>query len=773
MEANTQQERARQLEQQAREYLMQSNDPIFTQYLQQLLPRIQKQPQYVEQLQAELDKSVEFWHRRQQINAVREGRSVPEDVRPQMTPPVTATQTVIAAQTVTAAQSGGEGASEIPQMPDSAVVSAEVASQRSASFSASPVQNESAAATSPVQNETVTPPIQNRTASIPVQNGNTPPAPARKKPSTEYVLATVALSVVGGIFILTALVLLGMYFMNGWVKGIALYAISLAVVALAELLIRRKQPKLAQIFSAIGVAALYLVTMINTLSLHIFGILPAAIIITLITVGTILLSRKRDSLIHRLLGIAACWLCAYPLTMSSGFGDVEILFILALILVMNLLCLCVPVRRGHTATHITQLVSVTIMLPVVNYWLLHTQKVLSLPLIVAYGAFFLIGDLVLILQTNYVQKESESGHAVNNSGLSLLYILFAFVAGLTVENGLNTLWDYGQNAINIDIYVVTGIALVVTIAAILGMRNAQGKWMPCWLFGLVAFCAVSLEENELLSLTLVTALLILVKVLNRFAKKELNGLDIALTTAYCILLLANEGEIPSAYVLLAGTVISMFLVYGWTTMQEILLTFSLAAYAAWNLMPMLKLPAFSGILFVSILLFNNVKWMRGESIRLFNVFVMVGQIGTLICLANPVYRNSYITYLCVFVFVLAYLVLTLQERYYKEFKHKNLIIVLFLTYMALIFKTNIPVINSILIMLIALVSVTLGFVKKDKPARIYGLVISLVTCGKIALYDYWGAPVLQKTILFFVVGVIALAIAGVYIVLEKKCNEQN
>ena len=61
MEQNTQQDRAKLLEQQAREYLMRSNDPIFTQYVQQLIPRIQKQPQYVEQLQAELDKSVEYW----------------------------------------------------------------------------------------------------------------------------------------------------------------------------------------------------------------------------------------------------------------------------------------------------------------------------------------------------------------------------------------------------------------------------------------------------------------------------------------------------------------------------------------------------------------------------------------------------------------------------------------------------------------------------------------------------------------------------------------
>ena len=56
METNTQQERAKSLEQQAREYLLQSDDPIFTQYLQQLLPRIQRQPEYTEQLQAELDK---------------------------------------------------------------------------------------------------------------------------------------------------------------------------------------------------------------------------------------------------------------------------------------------------------------------------------------------------------------------------------------------------------------------------------------------------------------------------------------------------------------------------------------------------------------------------------------------------------------------------------------------------------------------------------------------------------------------------------------------
>ena len=92
MEQNTQQDRAKLLEQQAREYLMRSNDPIFTQYVQQLIPRIQKQPQYVEQLQAELDKSVEYWHQRQQLNAARAENAaagqVQESVQPSTQEPM-------------------------------------------------------------------------------------------------------------------------------------------------------------------------------------------------------------------------------------------------------------------------------------------------------------------------------------------------------------------------------------------------------------------------------------------------------------------------------------------------------------------------------------------------------------------------------------------------------------------------------------------------------------------------------------------------------------
>lgn len=394
--------------------------------------------------------------------------------------------------------------------------------------------------------------------------------------------------------------------------------------------------------------------------------------------------------------------------------------------------------------------------------------------VAAYSVFFLIAHLILVAQTRYAQIEKQAGHVVKSGGLIAVYIAFILVSGIMTGAGMDDYWRAAETDGYIGIFALTGIAFVITILTVIALRKVEKgwqKWLPCYFFSFVTFCGFSVIENDWGIVICATVLLIAVKILSRLAKGRLAALDAILTTVYCILLLMNGKEIPYAYVLLAGTILSMFLVHEWSTYQEIVLTFSLAFFALSHLMPMIKLPAFSGILFVSILLFNNVNCMRGKGILVFNVFVLIGQIGALIGLADPVYRNSYITYLCMFVFVLAYLVLTLQEKYYKNFKHRELILVIFLTYMALIVKTNIPVINSILIMLIALVSVTAGFVKKDKPVRIYGLVLSLCTCGKIALYDYWGAPILQKTILFFVVGVIALVIAGIYIILEKKCNE--
>ena len=330
--------------------------------------------------------------------------------------------------------------------------------------------------------------------------------------------------------------------------------------------------------------------------------------------------------------------------------------------------------------------------------------------------------------------------------------------------GMDDYWRAEETDGYIGIFALTGIAFVITILTVIALRKAEKgwqKWLPCYFFSFVTFCGFSVIENDWGIVICATVLLIAVKVLSRLAKGGLAALDAILTTVYCILLLMNGKEIPYAYVLLAGTILSMFLVHEWSTYQEIVLTFSLAFFALSHLMPMIKLPAFSGILFVSILLFNNVNCMRDKGILVFNVSGLIGQIGALIALANPIYRNSYITYLCMFVFVLAYLVLTLQEKYYKNFKHRELILVIFLTYMALIVKTNIPVINSILIMLIALGThiIRLEQVKEAAEFLIEIMPVMFIPAG-VGLLTAWGIlkPVCVPIILITVITTVVVMI---------------
>ncbi|MDE7114505.1 MAG: DUF3450 domain-containing protein, partial [Acetatifactor sp.] len=83
-------------------------------------------------------------------------------------------------------------------------------------------------------------------------------APARPKRSAEFIIGVAVLSVVGGVFILTAMVLLGMYFMEGLMKGLMLYAACIAVMVLAEAVLYRRWPGLGMTLSAIGMGGLYI-----------------------------------------------------------------------------------------------------------------------------------------------------------------------------------------------------------------------------------------------------------------------------------------------------------------------------------------------------------------------------------------------------------------------------------------------------------------------------------------------------------------------------------
>ena len=89
----------------------------------------------------------------------------------------------------------------------------------------------------------------------------------KRNPNVEYAVATAVLGIVGSAFILTAMVLLGMYFLEGYLKGALLFFVSFAVMAMSELLLYKKFPRLGMLFSAIGMAGLYISTLVNYIAL--------------------------------------------------------------------------------------------------------------------------------------------------------------------------------------------------------------------------------------------------------------------------------------------------------------------------------------------------------------------------------------------------------------------------------------------------------------------------------------------------------------------------
>ena len=174
------------------------------------------------------------------------------------------------------------------------------------------------------------------------------------------------------------------------------------------------------------------------------------------------------------------------------------------------------------------------------------------------------------------------------------------------------------------------------------------------------------------------------------------------------------------------------------------------------------------VLFIGMLLYNNVKRWHGKGIEAFNALALSGQVVCYLLLINPVYRNEYLTYLCMLIFGITTIVVCFNKQYHLDFKGKPLVLAVFLTYMGIVVRTGYPIVNSILLMVIALGCVGAGFIIKRKSVRIYGLVLSLMVCGKLVLYDFMGVNALQKTILFFAVGILALVIAGIYMVLERN-----
>lgn len=592
-------------------------------------------------------------------------------------------------------------------------------------------------------------------------NAWNPPAPQPvKKNAGEYAVGAILLSIFGGAFILAALVMLGVNYMNGFAMGMSLYGAGFLVVLVSEVFVYKRWKRLGSTLSAIGIGSLYLATVINYLALH---NLPAwaSMLITLgIMLFVIFLSRKRESAMYRIFGLVACYLCFMPI--QAGITSGMFLAVAGMIFLVNGMCILLPVKKQGMAVGIVHMLANTIFAQIF-IWRAYWCGVTEIPCMVFLLSSLAIVQLLFALLIKSQKNKDTAGIQAAYCISSVLYLFMLYIEASRYGTTEFSLW-----------FAALGILLGICLTAFLMLRRNKEKWYIFTFFNLSVLIVAPLFGVPV-SPVFYFALLLLVKAASVRKEEFLLKLNDGVLSAFvCIQALSfahgaeSSSEMLCMGLMLLGVLLCIPFIRYWQTYFALLITYTVAGAAAFTVLPMLRLPVFTGILFGGLLLFNSVRRLQGKYMSIFNAFVLSGQIICFLMLAWPTYRNAYIIYLFMLVFGLATIVLAFQEKYHMNFSFKGMITAVFLTYMAFIVKTEFPVINSILMMLVALVSVAAGFAEEKKNIRIYGLVLSILVCGKMVLYDFVGAPTLQKMLLFFAVGVIALLISGIYIVLEKK-----
>ncbi|MCD7837087.1 MAG: hypothetical protein LUG83_10710 [Lachnospiraceae bacterium] len=544
----------------------------------------------------------------------------------------------------------------------------------------------------------------------------------RRLPDTEFVVGASILGIIGGMFILVSLVMLGMNYMNGFIKEMCLYALCAAALSGAALV-------------------------------------P-------------FFSHRRSSPMYKLLGILAGYVCF--MLLEGKMGEGEFLVASAILIILNLIYAIVQVKSSQAVTDALHIVLTAIFS---LYYAFRAKygfvgaEVTMIYLVCSGIVIHFI--LILRIKNQRVEADELAGRSLaygGNAGIITAYAISAFFNAIAVNIVLTEL-DASYRPVTL-----AGLCIVAAVAfAVMTVMRLPEK---CHIYCYISFMAFTIYFSELLNISYISdkrgmeaaACLVILMVLSKlFAFRgniNIRICDAALTFFTCLFLCIAAP--PASYILLAGVFLGIICISRWKTYNEIVLTAALIIYASENMPSIIRLPSIVGILLAGMILFNNFKRMHDQYIVIYNALAIGTQAACFLLLLNPVYRNAYITYLCMLVFGTATIVLILQEKYNMHFKMKNLVLAVFLSYMGALFKSGVPVLNSIILMVLALACVGAGFVNRQKFLRIYGLVLALIICFKLALFDFADAFTLQKIILFFAAGVIALIIAGIYIILDKK-----
>ena len=554
--------------------------------------------------------------------------------------------------------------------------------------------------------------------------------PELKTKSVEFKIGIHVFSLIGALFILAAFVTFGFYFLKGAFQGICIYMAAFALVLFSELFLRRKMQKFAGVITGIGIGCLYAANIVNYLVLHLVNGIIAVLLTLLIAAATIWLSRKRDSVVIRLIGLIGCYVCLYPI---HGFETELSFFVLTVILfIVNVAGVLFPNQSRAAAilaVHAALNVIFTGALLIIA-GLDHVQA--------TYLAALLLSSFIFMEIMAFVNRKREKDNEIFiitciGSGL-LLFMMFL----------LETIT--GEQLVGLIMAAVT--AAVSMLFFLLWEKEDEIKWAQVY-FAAGLFLLIGAFSDQPVEQTITVGVIFLIaRIGNR--QRQLTALEAIAAVAVGLTGIGLSGSVY-AYILAALLVLLSFRINKLYVFHEIVTTASV-------------------LVMLLFLLFHHLQGLRDKKQEVYNI-VSLCFIG-IFCLL-PLFEGHLWTRIAIMAAGTLAAFLLLRKRYGLYWKGNILLWAVFFSLYSITGNFGSPVVSSILIMAAAFFLVGIGFRHKEKMERITGLVLAALVCLKLVLYDFREAELLYRMIVFLIVGVMALGISFLYMFLEKKMAQKK
>lgn len=574
-------------------------------------------------------------------------------------------------------------------------------------------------------------------------------AKKKRRFELEYKIGTGLLSVIGAVFVMVALIYFGKYFLSDIYQGVLLFACGALVVALSELILERRLSVLAHIITGVGFGVLYFATIFSYTKLNMYNIYIAFIVVFVIAVLNVFFAKGRKSQVMEV--ICSLGSASSVFVFSDTIKAEDFLIVSAVILIVNLLLFIAPYKEGYTPSKIIRLIVVA---STALYFMRPFSKNLIDPVYLSGYAVLSI----LVMMVAYILNIREM--AVKATSLSFIGIVIA----------QRLIHVFTRLSLDLDNFVFMGGLFAVCFISFLVLLKHKEKWSAYSIFMLSATLFFWFCDNIDVAILAILVILVISKI--TLAIKELNPVDAIITFA-CLFYALIKDSNPLSYAILGVGIIGAIMCTNLKLYHEYLLLVVCTIFALDVAEGFYLVPVVMAVVFILLLLFNLIPTMQVQGTKGYNVVSLI--IEGLLVLYAPIQGlegwENVVSLCLALVIGMAVILTCFTKKFLLDTKARYIILAVFLTYIAAFMDIG-DLWVSVSLMAVAFLMIAVGCIANRFEIRIYGLILSLLVCVKVAFYDFDSKDEFSKMVVFFLVGIIAITISFVYLILEKHEQKQ-